>query len=98
MSDKTAPAQAAAPKKREHPVSAYLLRRLKAAEEEALSANARLAGALDAVEQITGIAERLKAIAQKQEAEIAALKMAGSIKDATLAVAGVVPAKPARKK
>lgn len=86
MTDKTAPAKAAAPKAREHPVSSYLLRRLKAAEDEALSANARLAGALDAIERITGIAERLKAIAQKQEAEIAELKAASA------------PAKPARKK
>jgi hypothetical protein len=88
MTDTQAPAKAAAPQPRERPdpVSSYLLRRLKAAEDEALSANVQLAKALT-------IAEHFKAIAQRQEAEIAALKAAAE----TSTPAEAAPAKPKRK-
>lgn len=82
MTDTPAPAKAAAPQPhgRQDPVLSYLSRRAKAAEDEALSAYLQLARALE-------IAERFKAVAQRQEAEIAALKAAAA-----------TDAKPARKK
>lgn len=89
MPDRQVPAKAAAPQPRERPdpVSQYLLRRLKAAEDEALSANVQLAKALT-------IAEHFKVIAQRQEAEIVALKAAAA---ETRAAAEAATAKPKRK-
>lgn len=59
MSDKTAPAKAAAPAP-DDPVDAYLTRRLRAAEQEALEANIRLRQMRIELARATAIARRFE--------------------------------------
>lgn len=90
MTDTPVPTKTTAPQP-EDPVVAYLARRLRAAEDEALAANGRLAKALDAVARLSAIAERFKAIAEAKDRELAAINTA-----AETAAAETRPAK-ARK-
>lgn len=77
--------QPAAPSRSEpeDPVVAYLARRLRAAEDEALAANGRLAKALDAVARLSAIAERFKVIAEAKDRELAATRTAAAQPAAT---------------